>query len=98
MACNEKLIFVIGDVLPTIYDEAISKFNIAANPASDKNCECIKAYVASLAEVWIKAFGVKHVLSQRLVGEGVQTIVNHCNNKVYLEHTRTKPKKKKLLL
>ena len=40
MACNERLIFVLGDVLPTIYDVAISIFNVATKPKSEK---CVSA-------------------------------------------------------
>ena len=84
MGCNEKLIFVLSDVLPTIYDVAISIYQVSANRTSDRMCECINAYVASLVEQWIKAFGVEHVLSRKYVRERVQTIVNHCAHRTIL--------------
>ena len=76
----------------TIYDVAISIFNVSAKPASDKMHECINACVASLVEVWIKALSVNHVLSQRPVAERVKTIVNHYYNTHWPHSYETKEK------
>ena len=46
MEGTERLLFVLGDVLPTIYDVAISIFNIACKPQSLKMQQCINAVKA----------------------------------------------------
>lgn len=92
-----ELVFVLGDVLPTIYDVAISIFTLASNPKTDKMADSINAYVTSLIEVWSKAFGSEHVQCRRTVKEKIQIIVCHYYNNVYVEHTRTKPKKKNMV-
>ena len=93
-----ELVFVLGDVLPTIYDVAISIFTVASNPKTDKMAGAINAYVTSLIEVWTKAFGSEHIQCRRTVKEKIQIIVSHYYNNVYVEHTRTKPKKKNMVL
>ena len=92
-----ELLFVLGDVLPTIYDVAISIFTVASNPTTDKMADSINAYVTSLIQVWTKAFGAEYVQCRRTVKEKVQIIVGHYYNNVYVEHTRTKPKKKNMV-
>ena len=94
---NEKLVFILGDVLPTVYDVAVSIYSIACKPNSQKMNESIAAYTESLINLWIKAFGENHVLKKKAVKERVQSIVTHYYNNVYAEQNRTKPKKKNVV-
>ena len=71
-----------GDLLPTIYDVAISIFNVASKPKSDKMQQCINAYAESLIDLWIRAFGEDHVLSINPVKDRIRVIVLHYHSNV----------------
>ena len=60
---------MLGDLLPTIYDVAISIFNVASKPKSYKMQQCINAYAESLIDLWIRAFGEDHVLSNKAANQ-----------------------------
>jgi hypothetical protein len=91
---NEKIIFVLGDKLPVIYDVGITIFSVVTSPKSEKMKHCIKEYVNALTNVWVKSFGNKHLMARQHIKKRVETIVSHYYNNVYVEHHRTKPKHK----
>ena len=60
---EEKLVFILGDKLPTIYEVTISIYSSTnKKPNSDGMKRSIKAYVTALIDVWIKSFREKHVI------------------------------------
>ena len=92
---EEKLVFILGDKLPTIYEVAISIYSSTnKKPNSDGMKRSIKAYVTALIDVWIKSFGEKHVISRTPITKKVEGIIKHYHTHVYLESKRTKPKHK----
>ena len=60
---EEKLVFILGDRLPTYYDAGIAIFNVCHDINSQKMTNCINAYVNALMTLWTKAFGDKHLLT-----------------------------------
>ena len=94
MNMGERIIFVLGDKLPTIYDVAISIYNVVSKPNSGGMKNCIQAYVTALINVWIKSFGKKHLITRTPITKKVETIIKHYQNNVYIEATRRKPKHK----
>ena len=56
MTENVEIKFVLGDILPTYYEVAISIFSIANTPATSKMKKVINNYASSLIEVWHKSF------------------------------------------
>ena len=64
---GERIIFVLGDKLPTIYDVAISIYNVVSKPNSGGMKNCIQAYVTALINVWIKSFGKKHLIIVKIL-------------------------------
>ena len=92
---EEKLIFILGDKLSTIYDVAISIYSSTNKKTnSDGMKRCIKAYVTALIDVWVKSFGEKHIISCTPITKKVEGIIKHYHTHVYLESKRTKPKHK----
>ena len=51
---EQKMIFVLGDVLPTNYDAATAIFSVCQTPESDKMKYCISSYVSALIDIWIR--------------------------------------------
>ena len=94
MNMGERIIFVLGDKFPTIYDVAISIYNVVSKPNSGGMKNCIQAYVTALINVWIKSFGKKHLITRTPITKKVETIIKHYQNNVYIEATRRKPKHK----
>ena len=88
---TEKIIYVLGDKLPTIYDVAISIYsNTVTNPNSAVMKYNIQAYVTALINVWIKAFGTRHLIGRRHITKKVEMIINNYFTHVYAESTRKK--------
>ena len=83
MAENVEIKFVLGDVLPTFYDVAISIFSVASKPATSKMKKVINNYASRLFDVWEKSFSSKHVLRRKSVVERIEKLVSLCYTKVY---------------
>ena len=45
---NEKLVFVLGDYLPTVYDVGVAIYSVERDLESDRISHCISAYVVAL--------------------------------------------------
>ena len=88
------VIFVLGDVLPTYYDAAISIFSVATKPGSKKMKETINTYALALIAIWEKSFGNKHVMSRKSVVGRLEKLVLNYYNKVYNNANRTSVKYK----
>ena len=58
---EQKMVFVLGDVLPTNYDAATALFSVCQMPESVKMKYCISSYASALRDTWIKAFCEAHV-------------------------------------
>ena len=63
----EKIIFSLGDKLPTSYDAAITIFSICSTPESARMSNVICHYASALINIWEKAFGSNQVMSYRAV-------------------------------
>ena len=48
---SEKLVFVLGDKLPTYYNAAISIFQVASKPRSKKMINSVHIYACSLIDI-----------------------------------------------
>ena len=78
-----EIIFVLGDILPTYYDVAISIFSVATKPNSAKMNDTINRYANALIEIWVKSFGTNHVMSRRGVVMRLEKLVQLYYTKVY---------------
>ena len=76
---NEKLVFILPDRLPTVYDVALSIYSIVSKPKSERMKYCIQAYVTALIDVWVKSFGNEHLIHRKYVNKKVETIVKEPN-------------------
>ena len=84
--------FVLGDVLPTYYEVAISIFSAASKPDSAKMKKMINAYAMSLLDMWERSFTAKHVLRRQAVVERIQKLVSLYYTKVYNVANRSSKK------
>ena len=75
---EEKMVFVLGDVLPTNYDAAITLFSVFQTPESDKMKNCISSYVSALIDTWINVFGEAHAQDRKIITEKLTQVVTHC--------------------
>ena len=91
---EQKMVFVLGDVLPMNYDAAIALFSVCQMLESDKTKYCISSYVSALIDMWIKAFGKAHVQDQKAITEKIKRVITQYKTHVYNEKNQTKPKKK----
>ena len=91
---EQKILFILGDKLPTYYDAAIAIYSVTQNIKSDKMLHCISSYATALISIWTKAFGDDHVIYRTNVINKIKEVVTHYNTHVYIEKSRTKPKKK----
>ena len=89
-----EIIFVLGDVLPTYYDVAISIFSVATKPNSAKMNDTINRYANALIEIWVKSFGTNHVMSRRGVVMRLEKLVQLYYTKVYNISNRKSVKNK----
>lgn len=69
---------------------AIAIYSVCHSYQSEKMQTCISSYTDALISLWQKAFGEKHIMTRSHVLSKVKEVVKH----VYIEHFRTKPKKK----
>ena len=82
---TKKLVFVLGDKLPTYYDAAISIFKINHKYKDQENDGVINSYAVSLIDIWKKLFGDSHVTSRSAVTIKLQYIDEHNHNNVYIK-------------
>ena len=93
MATGEGIKFVLGEILLTYFDAAISIFSVAVKPNSSKMKEIINSYVNSLIEVWEKSFTSNRVLRLQGLVERPQKLVSLYYNKVHNLANRTSSKR-----
>ena len=72
------MVFVLGDVLPTNYDAAITLFSVFQTSGSDKMKNCISSYVSALIDTWINVFGEAHAQDRKIITEKLTQVVTHC--------------------
>ena len=70
---SEKVVFVLGEKLPTYYDAAISIYMVATKPKSKKMVSTINSYTKALIDIWKRSFGDLHVTSRSSVTNKLQT-------------------------
>ena len=80
---SRELQFILGDVLPTYYEAAISIFSVAVKPSSSKMRKAINGYANSLIDMWERSFTSKHVLRRKSVVKRIEKLVSLYYNKVY---------------
>ena len=91
---DTNVIFILGDVLPTYYDVAISLFSVATKPGSAKMKETINKYAVALIGLWEKSFGYKLVMSRKSVVGRLEKLALNYYNKVYNIANRSSVKNK----
>ena len=92
---SEKIIFILGDELPTYYDAVISIFHVAQGPKTRKMKTAIQAYITTLIDAWIKSFTAKHVITRTCITKKIENLVTHYYNNVYVNaHHRSEKHKK----
>ena len=92
---SEKIVFVLGDKLPTYYDAAISIYMVATKPKSKKMVSTINSYTKALIDIWKRSFGDLHVTSRSSVTNKLQKLVEHYYSQVYVKVHRKSEKHKK---
>ena len=92
---SEKVVFVLGDKLPTYCDSSISIYMVATKPGSKKMFSTIKSYTKALINIWKGSFGDIHVTSRSSVTNKLQKIVKHYYSQVYVKVHRKSKKHKK---
>ena len=93
---KQKIIFVLGDMLPTNYDAAIALFSVCQKRESEKMKDCIRSYADALIVTWTKAFGEAHVKKKENIIVKVKQGFHHYNNYIFIEKSRTVPKRKEI--
>ena len=91
---TEKLVFVLGDKLPTCYEATIVIYSVATQPKGTKIKKTIHAYAMSLINVWVKAFGQGHVMSRNGITKKLQKLVDSYWSDVYSKAHRKEGKGK----
>ena len=92
---SEKVVFVLGEKLPTDYDAAISIYMVATKPKSKKMVSTINSYTKALIDIWKRSFGDLHVTSRSSVNNKLQKLVEHYYSQVYVKVHRKSEKHKK---
>ena len=92
---SEKVVFVLGEKLPTGYDAAISIYMVATKPKSKKMVSTINSYTKALIDIWKRSFGDLHVTSRSSVNNKLQKLVEHYYSQVYVKVHRKSEKHKK---
>ena len=90
---EEKLLFVLGDTLPTRYDAAISIYSIARKPKFKKMKDTINAYAKTLVDNWQKSFGKEYMTSRSNVVQKIEKLINDYHTNVYNTANRKSEKK-----
>ena len=91
MEAEEKIVFIMGDKIPSYYDVAISPFQVSTR-RGDQGKKAINSYYKSLVDCWTKGFGTAHVLSRQAVIKKLEKVRDSYNNEVYIKCHRKKPK------
>ena len=92
---SEKVVFVLGDKLPSYYDAAISIYMVATKLKSKKMVSTINSYTKALIDIWKRTFGDLHVTSTSSVTNKLQKLVEHYYSQVYVKVHRKSQKHKK---
>ena len=92
---SEKVVFVLGDKLPTYYNAAISIYMVATKPKSKKMVSTINSYTKALIDIWKRSFGDLHVTGRSSVTNKLQKLVKHYYSQVYVKVHRKSRKHKK---
>ena len=92
---SEKVVFVLGEKLPTYYDAAISIYMVATKPKSKKMVSTINSYTKALIDIWKRTFGDLHVTSTSSVTNKLQKLVEHYYSQLYVKVHRKSQKHKK---
>ena len=92
---SEKVVFVLGDKLPSYYDAAISIYMVATKLKSKKMVSTINSYTEALIDIWKRTFGDLHVTSRSSVTNKLQKLVEHYYSQVYVKVHRKSQKHKK---
>ena len=91
MADEEDLVFDFGVTLPTRYDVAISIFDKSKKEGKYRD-SVINAYTRALRNQWIKAFGEKHVISEKQIKPKISDILKSYKAQVYIPCSQKKDK------
>ena len=91
---SEKVVFVLGDKLPSYYDAAISIYMVATKLKSKKMVSTINSYTKALIDIWKRTFGDLHVTSRSSVTNKLQKLVEHYYSQVYVKVHRKSQKHK----
>ena len=91
---SEKVVFVLGEKLPTYYDAAISIYMVATKPKSKKMVSTINSYTKAPIDIWKRSFGDLHVTSRSSVNNKLQKLVEHYYSQVYVKVHRKSEKHK----
>ena len=92
---SEKVVFVLGDKLPSYYDAAISIYMVATKLKSKKMVSTINSYTKELIDIWKRTFGDLHVTSTSSVTNKLQKLVEHYYSQLYVKVHRKSQKHKK---
>ena len=92
---SEKVVFVLGDKLPSYYDAAISIYMVATKLKSKKMVSTINSYTKALIDIWKRTFGDLHVTSTSSVTNKLQKLVEHYYSQLYVKVHRKSQKHKK---
>ena len=82
---SERLVFVLGDKLPTYYNAAIEIFQVASKPKSKKMRVTINSYGCELRDIWKRSFGDQHVGSRSSVVYKLEKLTTEYSNHVYVK-------------
>ena len=93
MDAEEKIVFIIGDTIPTYYAVVISLFQVSTKPG-DQGKKAINSYNKSLVDYWTNAIGTGHVLSRPAVIKKLEKVRDNYYNEVYTKCHRKTPKHK----
>ena len=85
---SEKLVFVLGDKLPTYYNAAISIFQVASKPRSKKMINSVHIYACSLIDIWQRSFGNDHVMTRNAVTYKINKFLTTTTTMSMLIHIR----------
>ena len=80
-----KVVFVLGDKLPTYCDGSIPIYMVATKPESKKMFSTIKSYTKALKNIWKRSFGDIHITSRSSVTNKLQKIVKHYYSQIFVK-------------
>ena len=92
---SEKVVFALGDKLPTCYDAAISIYMVVTEPKSKAMVSTINSYTKALIDVWKRSFGDLHITSRSSVTNKLKKLVENYYSQLYVKVHRKSEKHKK---